>query len=233
MAICSRYDSTKNIFPRSNKVWNFVQIYQEGHKVITRNFDKTKNLTILKTFEEAQVENLSELLFPDKAQNLNGLPIDVVFYNFNDAFMLNGKIYNKWTYFMEIVAQKLNGTLQYQEVIPDKESVEKYRNSLIQQLIEFSKNDKFDFFPNAFFDTSTLISYNYESFCFMVPLPPKYSIFELVLILPLDKSCWMWLGISVAISFILWSLFEGSGIQWNFLFGMYAFFFGQSATIKT
>lgn len=223
----------KKFLKLSNNVWNLIRIYEENEKVFVRTFFKTKNLTTTCILNNSKVENISDLLFPDKAQHLYGLPINVVYFNFFDAFVVDGKVYNKWTYFVEIVAQKLNGTLNFREIILNKETVEKYSESLENQTNELIESDKLDFFINGVYTNSRLHSYNYQEYCFMVPLPPKYSIFELVLILPLDKSCWMWLGISVAASFILWSVTEGSGIKWKFLFAMYAFFLGQNARIKT
>jgi hypothetical protein len=31
---------------------------------------------------------------------------------------------------------------------------------------------------------------------------------------------------------VVWSVFEGSKIHWNFLFGMFSFFVGQGAKIE-
>lgn len=215
-------------------IWNLVQIFQEGQRVYVKNFYKTKNYLItLDSCDDCLIENVSELLFPDKSQNLYGLPIYVAFVDFSDVLLRNGKIYSKWTFFADIVAEKLNGTLQYNQIIPSMESFEKFDETLKKSLTSFGVKDQLDLFINDHFPLSELTSYNFNTYCFMVPLPPKYSIFELILILPLDNLCWMWLGISVIVSFIIWSVFEGSGIQWNFLFGIYAFFVGQNTRIKT
>lgn len=221
----------KSISNHLHETWNLIHIYQEDQRVITRIF--YKNSTIISSFKNYRIKNISELLFPDKAQNLNRRSIYAAFYNFADAFVFNGKVFNKWTYFLEILAEKLNGTLNYEEITFNKESVEKYRHSILLELERLLNVNKFDFFINNHFRKSTLNSYSYEEFCFIVPFPPKYSIFELVLILPLDISCWMWLGISVAVSFILWSIAEGFKVRWDFLFGIYAFFLGQNAKIQT
>jgi hypothetical protein len=66
----------------------------------------------------------------------------------------------------------------------------------------------------------------------MVPLPPPYSIYELILILPLDKSTWMWLGITLVASGLVWKLLEGA-THWNFLFGTFGFFVGKLIKVQT
>jgi hypothetical protein len=68
--------------------------------------------------------------------------------------------------------------------------------------------------------------------CFIAPLPPKHSTTELILFMPLDKSCWIFLGVTVGISAIIWRFFEGSNSHWKFLFGMFALFVGQYSDIK-
>lgn len=130
------------------------------------------------------------------------------------------------------MGEKLNATMRLINIVIDHSSAKNYERSIKQKVDELITTEKIDFYINAVV-SKDLQSYNFVEFCSLVPLPPKYSIYELILILPLDKSCWMWLGITVVVCAVIWKMFERSKTGSGFLFGIFAFFVGQSAEIKT
>jgi hypothetical protein len=204
----------------------------ENRKVIVRNFYRTKKLTTFETFENSQHENLSEILFPDKAKNLHGLTL-LIIQGLSD-FVVNrqGKIQSQWNEYLETVAKKLNATLKFVTIEINEIDHLQWLYLMDAKVNMLQKSGKIDFLLNSMYNSYALESYNNLEICFLIPLPPKYSIYELILILPLDKSCWLLLGVTVAISALIWRFFEGSGAQWNLIFGVYAYFLGQSTNIK-
>lgn len=208
---------------------NFAHIYQEKQKIVVRNYYRTKNLTTIDTFESSQQENLAaEILFPDKSRNLQKFPLYVLYdtLNTHQGFFLNGKLYNRYTYFVETLAEKMNATLVYEEMKFNRSEDTDGFQERWQYLNEIISQKYIDI---ALFHAFGISNGNIEYYatCFLVPLPPKYSIYELILILPLDASCWMMLGITVAVSALVWRIFEGPQAQWDFLFAVYAQFVGK------
>jgi hypothetical protein len=216
---------TESIHKAFEKALNFAQIYEENRKVILRSFYRTKNLTIYETFKDANSENLSLILFPDKTKNLNGFPQYIVFTKY-------GNIYGKWIAFFETAAQKLNLTLNNIEIVVKNRTQKNFHPRVLSELKNLIEEDRMDFFITNLFRHVLLKTYSFFELCYLVPLPPKYSIYELVLILPLDYISWTCLGFTVAVSALAWRLFEGSGAHWNFLFGSYAVFLNQFVKIR-
>lgn len=212
---------------------NVAQIFEENQKVIAKNYDKSQYLTNLKAFESFQHENLSQLLFPEKTQNLNGNLLHIAFMDFADSYQYVsfGKlvINCKWTFFLEIVAEQLNGTLNFTEIPKNRTSWEAYDNTLDKWIKDLTQARKLDFYLNHH-SKLDLDSYNSLDWCFVLTVPPTYSIAELVLILPLDMLCWLWLLVTIAISTLIWRISE---YHWNFFFGTFALIVGKSAEIKT
>ncbi len=62
-----------------SKIPNFSQIYEEGQKVIHRSFFRNKNLSTFRSFDDSHHENLSEIFFPDKSKNLEGLHLQTYY----------------------------------------------------------------------------------------------------------------------------------------------------------
>lgn len=197
------------------------------------NFYRTKNSTTYEIFKSTNHKNLSKIFFPNKVDNLHKFPTYAVFVDSYNVHAYNGAVMCKWTYFLEIIADKLNTTINHKEIKIDPNSdigtTKRYIRSLVNYLI---KNGTFDFYLNGFLGEGDLESYNYDEMCFLVPLPPIYSIWTLVLILPLDKSTWICLAVTVAVSVTIWKLLDKKS-HWNFLFGCFGFFLCKFVEVKT
>lgn len=206
------------------RILNIAHIYESKKKVILTNLHPSRNLSFITTFDTYEITNLSEIVYPKKLKNLNGTQLNVISSLFYNVIYTKDKVHSKWSYYLDILAEKMNVNLNFIR-LPLKTETE-----ISKELI---RDHKLDFHINGFVTYGILSSYSNIKSCFVVPLPPKYSIYELVLILPLETSCWMWLGITVVICAFIWAIFEGFGMMGRFLFGMFSLFVGQYNEIKT
>ncbi len=200
--------------------------------MILRSFCAAKNLTTFQSFDDSKHENLSQIFFPKKEVNLEGSKLyaghshlfhERLFKDYND------ELTHYWKEYLEIVAEKFNANIEYVE-IPIRSPRE-----LEDIIAKLSFIGKFDILIEEltqpyFLD---LVTYKYSHECYMVASPKPYKIYELVLILPLDQFCWIFLGITSALSTVIWRFLDGPGSQWNFLFGIYSLFVGQFSEIRT
>ncbi len=208
-----------------SRVWNVAHIYEENQKIVLRNFYKTKNLTTFRTFDSNERENLSEILFPNKVSNVEGFIFNIGFIEFQEEFKYKGRVESKWTTLIEILISKVNGTLKFHQYFNDEESIQGYEKDEIE--------GKIDFHLNGYFYNGIFNSYTNSEFCFMVPLPRSYTVYEMILFLPFEKSCWISLGLTVIASAFIWRIFEGPGSQWRLFFGVFALFVGQFVKIRS
>lgn len=208
-----------------NELLNIAQIYEKNEEVIARIFDILERSAIFTSFENAQYENLSEILFPEKKIDFDGYLLYVAFGDgtFAGVYDWNEKPNCIWTYYLDIVAEKFNADLEFTE-IPRNETFEPYRETRERHMLKLIDKRNLDFHLNYYSDKSDLQSYHYEYLCFYAPVPNPFPIIELIFFLPLDKDCWMWLLITIAVSTFLWRFSEG---HWNFPFGAFSYLMGQ------
>lgn len=231
LLISSNGNEAEEIEKIFSKFLNFVQIYVENRNVNARSFHRTQNSTTIFSFERSKHKNLSKVLFPDKAKNLNEFPLYVAFYDeADDSFLETIEPISVWTKYFHAVSENLNATLKYVRVPVIFSTQDEFYETVRKGVTDLENKGKLDFLYYYFGGKTELESYRYEEACYLVHLPPEYSITELILFLPLDNACWMWLGITVAFSTIIWRISEG---HWNFFFGAFAYFVGQSAEIRT
>lgn len=208
-------------------ILNHAHVYEEDEHIWVENYFSASNMTTCTVFRNFNIKNLSKWVFPRKEENLDRFPLYIIYVEDNSE-VYEGRVQNKWTYFAEILAEKMNASLDFNGVIvPDPSNVKELVNYL-RDLISDRKYDIF-FYPTK--QHQLFQGYAFYGHCFIAPTPAKYSIYELIPFLPLDRSCWMWLGIAFGVSAIIWRVSEGS--LWNFLFGMFAQFVGKFTEVKT
>lgn len=148
----------------------------------------------------------------------------------------DGKFINKVSKFIEIIRDKLNASINMIEIVKNCLTQPEFDNRSRIELHEHNLILDFYASPDAGMDNSGLIPfYGDTDHCFLVPLPPKIAIYEQILIRPMEREVWFFLGISIATSAFIWRLFKNFGAEdslWHFLFGMYAFFVGQSVEFR-
>lgn len=232
VVITNNIEGIKNSRTALKRNLHKIFIREKSHKIFVAVIDRVNHAVHSKNFTNANQKNLSEILFPTQTKNLNKRPL-IINYYFKSIFVFKSNktnnIHCKWIYFLKIVAEKMNATLNFIEIILDKTDRKSEIESKKDGIRDLLHTD-YDFFLNGFRTKSDLESYNYHDWCFIAPLPEPYPIFELILFLPLDKSCWMWLGITAATLTFIWRMSEG---HWNFFFGVFAYFVGQSFNIRT
>lgn len=217
-----------NFLLRSKNLLNHAHIFEKNRKVFAGNYWWNKDLKSYDAFEGFTHKNISNIIFPNKLNNLEGFPLSIAGL---EGEFYDDKAYSKFTYFVEILTTKLNATLKYIKI--PKPDPKNYSKSIQKHFTRLCGDGKCDiiFLPQKLHQIFQ--AYNFVDQCFLAPMPPKRSIYELILTLPLDKSCWMWLGITVAVSALIWRIFEGPKSHWNFLFGIFALFVGQDSNIRT
>ncbi len=192
----SKSDGAEKIEKTFYKILNFAQIYAEDQKVIFRSFFRTKNLTTFRTFEHSKHENLSQIFFPDKAKNLEGFPLKVVFTDWDLQFIRKFEGFNVYRgdSHIEILFEELNMTDKASSyVLKDIENWQSMGRALGKMYGDLISNDEMDIHAAlARGYGMELNCYQTERICFLAPLPETYSIYEQVLILPLDGACWFW-----------------------------------------
>ncbi len=189
--------SLKNLenvmWPFIGKFPNSAAICEENQKITFRNVDMRTKIQTQGTFGKFEFQNLLEHIFPDKFSNLLGSPI---YAAYNDNNFDNALIIKQKSFFMELVAEKLNGTLKYNKIKIKEvnESLHEKGFHVFIPIIKAASERKLDFYLNGLRFYGGLQSYEYEEKCFWILVPPSYYIYEQILFMPLELSCWIWLG---------------------------------------
>ena len=232
LIICSKFEYANKLPWNYEMLSNSAVIFEQDRKVNVMNFDKRKKLFQTIILGNSSIEQ-NNYLFPDKVSDLMKSRIHVAYYPHRNIRKWKGKVKNKMVYFTEMVAEKLNATLKYVETDYKGIGVDKEFNSrTIETIRKYRKNEKLDIFLNGYGHFGDFQTYEFEDWCWIVPLPPKVSIYEQILFLPLDKYCWIFLFSLTLVSSILWRFIEGPSMHWQFIFGIYAMFVGQYNKIK-
>lgn len=211
------------------KLLHFTNIFQINHKVYVTNYWWTKRYTKIITFDDPNQMNISSSIFPNKIKNLERFPIHIFFHHEHKAYLHKWQIHSLWNYFFVIVIKKMNASVAYFQMnltFTDEAGLKKRFNKFLQI-------GMYDVLYTSLSEHQLFQGYSFEERCFIAPLSPSHSIYELVLFLPLDIFCWIWLALTFAISALVWRIFEGPNSQWNILFGLFALFVGQCPKIKT
>lgn len=220
------------------KISDFVIISEqknEIHAIIPNLFSKDEFLTFKSNFKPPK--NLSKLLFPDKLKNLHGSTLKITFADSMETLINHDRTtLDKLMNFLAIIKQKMNATLDFIEIAqlwyergPLWEAVREDLSKIYHKIDMHMWTQ-----PNNLI--GVINYYEKEKICLLVPYPPKISIIDQILFRPLEREVWMYLGISIGVTAIVWRLHRNYGANdstGNFLFGIFSFFVGQSAEFKT
>lgn len=212
-----------------NKTLNYAYILQKDQTIHIWNFWWTKNSLTLKIFKNANFQNISQIIFPDKLRNLQKYPINIFYHEGYVVHLYNGKLYSEWNFYFNIVAAKLNSSINLIKLYPNHGSSEE----LEMEMTKHHESRIYDVLLIPIAEPQLFQEYDFQQRCFLAPVPPERSMYEVILFLPLDISCWMWLALTFAISALIWRIFEGPNSQWKILFGLFALFVGQYSEVKT
>lgn len=179
--------------------------------------------------------NLTSLnLFPNKLRNST---LNILYEIGYDIFLSKKKkLTGKYIYLFDIIGEKFNVKINYINVRQNSNSSDehylKLRN-VMQNMV-----NEIDVFMMKQFDGDErgyLWTHEEIEICVIVPPPKIIPVYEKTLIKPFDEKIWMYSSISVVLTALVWRMFKKYGADesiGNFLFGLFAFFVGQSADIK-
>lgn len=227
------------------KVLNLIIIFEKDKTINIVMPNKFKALRQFKInladlVKKDQQESSSFSFFEDKTSKLNQHNLNIIYKNSHatSTFLQNGKVLSKYTYYLDILAQFMNASLNFIEIVKTFETIEDFNSKIQSEIKEKITRGKLDLsiIENVFLRrTSKLLSRQQQENCFMLEIPPKIAIYEQILILPLDRTCWILLGVVIFISAVVWWIFNliyKMSSHWSFLFGIYGLFLGQWSEIR-
>lgn len=210
-------------------VLNFLIIYQD--KKLTKIVKPG-----LKSYQEIVLndENLPRNLFVDKTKNLQKIPLNVAISksDFNTVPLRNGKMLTKYSSFLAIVAKSMNTSINFtdmrQILINNGFNKAKMQQELL--IMFFQKNLDLSIIDNTFSEASpNFIVKMQDENCYLLNIPPEIPIIEQILFRPMDKICWILLGVVVAISAVIWKFFDA---HWEFLFAIFGLLVNQWSGLR-
>ena len=167
----------------------------------------------------------SSLIFPNKLMNMEGFHYKVPFsYQPPVVDIRNGKVSAPMIYFLLAVGTAQNARVNFIFLSNFSHFEQIWFNREMHLTINTAITMKF---PEP-----KLITYEKKSYCALVPIPPKESIFHLIFVKPFDGSIWMFFGLSIVCSVAVWRMFRGRGAvdsHWQLAVGIFTMFIGQGA----
>lgn len=206
-------------------------------------------LTILNPFKgnseiQRPSQNLSSILFPDKFSDISKHELKVPVTAQTPqvvAFAIFGikKVMSKYTYFIDIVKNKMNAEIDYNVLDFEELTTVSYYNMRSQAFKELRNNLKVDLTINDAFqiydNAPKFMTYEILDICAYCFFPPKIPIYDQILTMPFERQIWMVLAFSMFSCSVVWRLYRFIGASdsyGHFLFGAFGFFLGQSTNFK-
>lgn len=154
----------------------------------------------------------SDLVFPDKLQNLNGYKLQVVGTNQSPRLIYTNKKKFRGTdvFLLEVMAKKQNATFSIEYVdYQKKEQVQNFNQKISTGSIDLNLNTmnsggtnlvQLEHFKN--FNT-----YDVGGYCALIPNPPRKSFLKF-LFTPYDWISWMLMFICLIVLAVAWRIFK-------------------------
>lgn len=199
------------------------------------------NITVIDPFKDKveikgsiEVLNPSDEFYYDRLKNLNGYAYRIVAYNLIGEVYIdrNDRIIGKFLPFTQMLAEKQNASINVHALTnTDLRHLTKlFLSIILKRQIDLSIN-KVVKSKNG----KKLLIYEENSFCAMIPLPPKVTFYRTTLIEPFDNATWIFFAITVTACVLVWRLFKGRGAvesHWRLMFGMFALSLGQGVNFS-
>lgn len=233
VAIASRSElTTLNPFHGNKKFkWQFEEKKNSNQKlsILIREENST-------TFNNS--ENLLSILYPINLRDINKfkLNIAVPLLPLKVIQTKDNKIVSKYMPLVEIFEEKMNAGINM-IILGVEENVkpyDSYPRMARDHLLNLRNGLKIDLnverFISFFDDAKKLNIYDQWEACFLVTTPSPEIKFQIVLLMPFDKSIWIGISVSLVVSAVIWKLFRTFGTSdshWRFLFSLYGIFLFQ------
>ena len=214
-------------------VTNAVLIYQERNllkAVISNQFLK----------KPYALKDLSKIdkVFPDKLANLNYCYKISGCNQLPRLLIVRDELVGVEMMVLETILRKQNAKVCMVKTMLN------YKFTELMESLRLMETGEIDFSPNTFYDDSTsslryferkINTYDENGYCALIPIPPRLSLLSFLLA-PYDVTSWILLFLSLSISAFVWKLLRrpspSSDSTLHFLFGIIAFFFGNSIPFR-
>jgi hypothetical protein len=164
----------------------------------------------------------SQLIFPDRLKDMKGFAYQVIVYRQLPRVNLDKKIVSHFILFLDALRNIQNSryhTIQFEN------------HSL---LTKYWLNRKMHLTLNSgVIINSTepkLMTYEKDGYCAMIPVPPKTTLTQMILIQPFDDLTWLLFGLSIIGSATVFWMFRHHGAVDSPLllgYGIFVYFIGQ------
>lgn len=209
--------------------------------------NSNENLSILikdeNSLEFNKTENFLSILYSIDLKDINKfkLNIAVPLLPLKVIKTKENQIAYKYMPLIEIFKEKMNAGINM-IILGVEENVKPYGTypKMAQDhLVNLRNTLKIDLNAErfiAFFDDAPKLNiYDQWEACFLVTTPAADVNFQLVLVMPFDKSIWMGILISLVAAGFIWRLFKSFGASdshWRFLFSLYGIFLFQGVKMN-
>lgn len=162
------------------------------------------------------------IIFPDKLKNMEGHPYKIALYSqIPRVMIMRGKLITPLMHFMSMLENLQNATVEY--LFGTYKDIY-YRWNVRTMDLTFNTG------IIMMTDETEFMTYEENSYCAIVPLPPKIRLFDLIFIKPYDSFTWLFFIITIIASFVVLLIFRNRGaVDSPFLlaFGIFVIFIGQ------
>ncbi|KAL7012546.1 hypothetical protein ACKWTF_014915 [Chironomus riparius] len=197
---------------------NVVIVHTDNYGIIQYEFIESLDKKIGSL---NQISNAHQI-FPDKLKDMKRMTYKIVIFEEHPHLVIKRSIPTPLFLLFDAIRTIQNSNIRV-TVLTDRKFLQQF---WIRRQMDLTLN------AATFFDTPEpkLLTYEKESFCALVPIPPKTPLFQLIFIEPFDIYTWMFLALSVVCSVAVWLLFQNKGAvdsPWLLGYGMFVYFIGQ------
>lgn len=217
-----------------HRVAAYCVIYKENEEFNVEIMDKNIKRSCKYKINSNHTNYSQKFCSKSQIQNLS---LNIAF-SVDDATFLtpDGKVLSKYSHYIDIIAQKMNASINYVEVAKNAKTLKEIWEATGREIKEMLKI--LDLFLESSYGgdhRGYIYTHHLLAYCYIAPLPPKIAIYDQILFRPMDKVVWIYCGVSIVLSALIWRIFKNFGANdslWHFIFGVFAFFVGQSVKFK-
>ncbi|CAG9811094.1 unnamed protein product [Chironomus riparius] len=165
-----------------------------------------------------------DLLFPDKLKNLHNYPYRVPICEQSPRVVIQNRVVQSpWIYFLIEVTKLQNASADVDLVDDCRELITLWKERKMDLSINTAVVFPIDSNPK-------LLTYEENSYCALVPLPPETSSYHLTFLDPFDGLTWMFFVLTMTCSVAVWLMFRHRGAvdsPWLLAYSIFVMFIGQ------
>ncbi|CAG9811583.1 unnamed protein product [Chironomus riparius] len=167
----------------------------------------------------------ARVIFPDKLVDMKGFTYKIVSYHQPPFVQIkSNQVISHMALYIQALCQAQNSNYQV-DFLANPAHVSNY---WIERRMHLTINTA----TKVDSPLPKLINYEKKSYCALVPVPPKSSFFQLIIVKPFDALTWMLFLLSVISAVFVWRIYYGRGAvdsHWQLAAGIFMIFIGQDA----